>query len=81
MKQRTNIVTAMMMEMCMWTCRICKPCCVFLPMYSPYQEQTLVPPELWRNNNRLRPGDFVGVSRYIFCKAGNHLWKIILKSS
>ena len=29
MKQRTNIVTAMMMEMCMWTCRMCKTCCVF----------------------------------------------------
>ena len=27
MKQRTNIVTAMMMEMCMWTCRMCKTCC------------------------------------------------------
>ena len=40
-----------------------------------------MPPDLWRNNNCLQPGDFVGVFRYIFCKAGNHLWKIILKNS
>lgn len=26
MKQRTNIVTAMIMEMCMWTYRMCKTC-------------------------------------------------------
>ena len=30
MKQRINIVTAMMMEMCMWTCRMCKTCCAHL---------------------------------------------------
>ncbi len=30
MKQRTNIVTAMMMEMCMWTCHMCKTCCAHL---------------------------------------------------
>lgn len=28
-----------------------------------------------------QPGDFVGVSRYNFYKAGNYLWKIILKNS
>ncbi len=30
MKQRTNIFTTMMMEMCMWTCRMCKTCCAHL---------------------------------------------------
>jgi len=30
MKQRTNIVTTMIMEMCMWTCRMCMTFCAHL---------------------------------------------------
>ena len=30
MNQRTNIVTAMMMEMCMRTCRMYITCCAYL---------------------------------------------------
>lgn len=38
MKQRTNIVIAMMMEMCMWTCHMCKTCCAHLSDVLSVQE-------------------------------------------
>ena len=66
MKKQNTITTTMMMEMCMWTQLMCMTCCAYLSDVLSTQRVNPCAAQFWRNSNRLRPGDFIGVFRFLF---------------